>query len=195
MSPRGWMNQGTTLFLDNLATIGDHLLEEPTALPGWTGRHLVAHVHYNALALCRLASWAATGAENPMYASPEQRNDEIEQGGRLPAAQLREFVRGSAAQLADTLDALPPEAWRAQVVTAQGRTVPATEITWMRTREVFVHAVDLGAGATFSDMPDDVLAALLVDVVRKRAGAGECAPLVAWLTGRATSAPPLGRWL
>ena len=30
------------------------------------------------------------------------------------------------------------------MVTAQGRTVPASETPWMRAREVMVHAVDLG---------------------------------------------------
>jgi maleylpyruvate isomerase len=81
------------------------------------------------------------------------------------------------------------------VVTAQGRTVPATEIPWMRAREVCVHAVDLGAGITFGDLPADFTAALLADVVRKRAGAGEGPELAAWLTGRVPAAPKLAAWL
>ena len=47
------------------------------------------------------------------------------------------------------MDALPSEQWEAEVVTAQGRTVPASETPWMRAREVMVHAVDLGTGVTF----------------------------------------------
>ena len=61
----------------------------------------------------------------------------------------------------------------------------------MRAREVCVHAVDLGAGITFGDLPADFTAALLTDVVRKRAGAGEGPELAAWLTGRAPAAPKL----
>ena len=79
-------------------------------------------------------------------------------------------MRGSADDLAAALDGLPAGAWDATVVTAQGRTVPATEIPWMRAREVCVHAVDLGAGITFGDLPADFTAALLANVVRKRAG-------------------------
>ena len=97
--------------------------------------------------------------------------------------------------LAAALDDLPAEAWDAIVVTAQGRTVPATEIPWMRAREVCIHAVDLGAGVTFGDLPADFVAALLADVVRKRAGAGEGPELAAWLTGRAPAAPKLAAWL
>ena len=40
-----------------------------------------------------------------------------------------------------------PQHGAAEVVTAQGRTVPATEIPWLRAREVYVHVVDLGVHA------------------------------------------------
>jgi maleylpyruvate isomerase len=189
------MDDGTGLFLSTLASLGDHDLDRPTALPGWTGRHLVAHVHYNAQALRRLARWAATGVESRMYASPQQRNSEIENGATLPAAELRDLVQRSAGDLAAALDGLSAEAWNTTVLTAQGRSVPATEIPWMRAREVCIHAVDLGGGLTFGDLPADFVAALLADVVRKRAGAGEGAQLAAWLTGRAPDAPKLGAWL
>jgi maleylpyruvate isomerase len=64
--------------------------------------------------------------------------------------------------------------WAAPVRTAQGRTVPASETVWMRTREVWIHAVDLDNGAQFSDFPDVVLESLLADIVeawrRQRVG-------------------------
>ena len=40
--------------------------------PGWSRRHVVAHVGYNARALTRLVEWAKTGIETPMYASADQ---------------------------------------------------------------------------------------------------------------------------
>ena len=51
------MDDGTRLFLGALADLGDDDLDRPLALPGWTGRHVVAHVHYNARALGRLVRW------------------------------------------------------------------------------------------------------------------------------------------
>jgi maleylpyruvate isomerase len=195
MTTAEWMFAGSELFFTTLDGIDDDHLARPTALPGWTGKHVVAHVHFNALALCRLASWAATGVEQPMYDSREQRGREIEQGAIMAAPELRALVRASASTLADALAALSPNAWQREVVTAQGRTVRATEISWMRVREVYVHAVDLGGRATFEDVPRDVLAALLKEVVGKRCTAGEGPALAAWITGRSSEAPILGQWL
>jgi maleylpyruvate isomerase len=186
---------GTRLFLDELSRVGDDRFAEPTSLPGWTTAHLVAHVHFNAQALRRLVSWAATGVESPMYASPEQRATEIEEGALLAPAELRDLVADSALALAGDLAALSDQAWDAEVVTAQGRTIPAGQIPWLRAREVMVHAVDLGAGLTFADLPADFTAELLADVVRKRAAAGEGPALAAWLTGRTVTPPALGPWL
>lgn len=121
------------------------------------------------------------------------------------------------------MDDLTDGQWRAEVVTAQGRTVQAAELPWMRAREVCVHAVDLANGVSFADLPADFLTALCDDVVAKRAAApgpavslrapgaawelpgngeaalvtGELPTLAAYLTGREAipSAPTLGAWL
>jgi maleylpyruvate isomerase len=190
-----WLAFGTHTLLTALDKLTDDELDEPSALPGWSRRHVVAHVHGNAKALCRLVAWADTGIEQPMYASAEARAREIEEGARVPAPELRDLVAGSAARLADDLAQLPPDARMREVVTAQGRTIRAEEIRWLRVREVAVHAVDLEAGVGFDDLPADLLEALLVDVVRKRAHGGEGPVLGAWLTGRSPEPPSLGRWL
>lgn len=195
MTATDWMRQGTTLFLATLEDMSDDRLDRPCALPGWTGRHLVAHLHFNALGLRRLTAWAATGQEQRMYPSPEHRAAQIEEGATLPAAELRDLVQRSAADLDRDLAVLTDDQWTATVATAQARDIPATDIPWMRTREVFVHAVDLGAGVTFDDIPVDVATALAVDVVRQRGAAGGAAGLAGWLTGRLPDAPVLGPWL
>ncbi|WP_229874876.1 maleylpyruvate isomerase family mycothiol-dependent enzyme [Amycolatopsis deserti] len=195
MSTRDWMDEGTRLILSAIDQLDDAEFDAPTLLPGWTRRHLVAHLHYNAEALRRLVSWARTGVESRMYASTEQRNAEIETGARLPVAELRRLVRESADALAADLDALPEEAWSNQVVTAQGRTVPATEIVWMRTREVAVHAADLDRGVGFDDLPADLVEALIADTLKRRIAQGHGPALARWLTGRTGQAPELGPWL
>lgn len=195
MSGRDWMDHGTKLFLGAVAGLDEASFDAPTALPGWTRRHVVAHVHFNALALRRLVSWARTGVESLMYAGPEQRAQEIETGAALPARELRRLVEWSAEDLANDLDDLTPDQWRHEVVTAQGRTVPASEVVWMRTREVAVHAVDLGTGLDFADLPDDLNAALVADAAARRSKSGEAATLARWLTGRTPEAPVLGPWL
>lgn len=168
--------RGTAYFAQRLAELTDEQLHEPTALSGWSRAHLVAHVGYNAAALCRLLEWAATGIETPMYASPEQRGREIAEGATLSAAALRNLFDHTVARLDEKWRNLPVAAWEAQVRTAQGRTVPVSETAWMRTREVWIHAVDLGNGGRFGDFPDVVLESLLTDITgmwrRKDLGAG-----------------------
>lgn len=192
MTARAWVDESTALFLSHVDAAD---LDAPSALDGWTRGHLAAHVHFNACALMRLASWASTGVERRMYASAEQRAAEIEEGAGWDRALLRRRVHDSARQLAAALDAMPAAAWQARVVTAQGRTVAAAEIVWMRAREVMVHATDLRTGVTFADLPADFTAALLADVVRKRAAGGEGPALARWLTGRSAEPPALARWL
>jgi maleylpyruvate isomerase len=163
--------QGTAFFEQSLAELNEQELDADSALAGWSRKHLVAHVGYNAIALCRLLDWPATGVETPMYESPSQRNREIEAGGTLDGTTLRALIASSSARLDEKWRNLPVAAWSSQVRTAQGRIVPAQETVWMRTREVWIHAVDLDNGATFGDLPTAVLTSLTTDIVelwRKR---------------------------
>ncbi len=188
-----WTDHGTKVFLDTLISVSDQVLAGPTALPGWTGKHLVAHVAANADALGNLVRWAATGEEHPMYASSTQRNDDIKTGATRSAAALRTWAERSAHTLSEAWRRLTSVQWSAQVRTAQGRTVPATEIPWLRAREVLVHAVDLGAGVTFADLPEDFLLALVDDVVARRSSVpGPALDVVAEPGSSRWSVAPLG---
>ena len=167
-APLAWMRSCSSLFLSAVDPLPDDAFDAPTALPGWSRRHVLAHVTFNAEALRRLTAWAATGQRTPMYASPEQRSAEIAEGATWSPETLRRRLRESAAALGADLDALDASSWQREVVTAQGRTVPATEIPWMRTREVAVHAVDLNAGIGFERLPVEACEALVADVARWR---------------------------
>jgi maleylpyruvate isomerase len=199
---RRWMTQGTTVFLTAVESLDDAAYNSPTGLPGWTRRHLVAHVAANAEAIGNLVQWAATGDETPMYASPDERAAGIALGAERQPRDLTAWVGESAERLDAGMAALTDEQWATTVRTARGRSVPATETPWMRAREVWVHAVDLGTGLAFTDLPTDFLEALVADITSKR---GEVpavdAPLpqvAAWLAGRPHAipdAPALGSWL
>jgi maleylpyruvate isomerase len=197
-----WAVDGSTRFAQAVGelTPADH--GTASLLPGWTRRHVVAHVAANADALSNLVHWARTGVSTPMYASPEQRAADIERGVTMSPTALRDWLVASAAALVDAWDEIGDGQWDADVVTAQGRTVPASEIPWLRAREVWVHLVDLDFGAEFADLPVPFLLALREDVLKKRGMSLEAAaPLaeqVAWLTGRPhrlTGVPTLPAWL
>lgn len=168
-----WTGEGTALLLAAMDRLDDAALAGPSPLPGWSRAHVLAHLEGNADALRRLARWARTGEPSPMYASAQQRAADIEAGAARPAGELRERVRSSSSALAADLDALSATAWEAPVVTAQGRTVPARTIPWMRAREVCIHVVDLDAGVTFAELPRDFLVALVDEVSAHRSATGE----------------------
>jgi maleylpyruvate isomerase len=156
--------RGTAFFARKLNELTDAELDGGSLLPGWTRRHVVAHIGYNARAIARLVEWAATGVETPMYPSTEVRDHEINFGATLSPIALRNLFDHSAVHLSVEWRDLPDAAWSNEVKTIQGRTVPATETVWMRTREVWIHAVDLNNGASFADIPEPVLERLLRDI-------------------------------
>ncbi|MGJ9374202.1 maleylpyruvate isomerase family mycothiol-dependent enzyme [Nesterenkonia sp. CF4.4] len=158
------VRRGTAFWHRKVHELSDAELDGPTLLSGWTRRHLIAHVGYNARAIARLVLWANTGVETPMYASPEVRDQEIELGATMPARALRHLDDHAAVSLNVEWRDTPADLWSTIVRTAQGREVPLSETVWMRTREVWLHAVDLDNGARFSDIPESVLERLLGDI-------------------------------
>jgi maleylpyruvate isomerase len=156
---------GTTFLSSEVDRLSDDELDRASLLPNWTRSHLLAHVAYNAEALGRLLTWARTGVETPMYVSADHRQQEISKGATLNAPELRRMFEQNALKLDEAWTSMPSSAWSATVRTAQGRMVPASETLWMRTREVWVHAVDLDAGADFEHVPEVVLWSLFSDII------------------------------
>lgn len=185
-----WVAEGTALCATAIAELSEEEYAADSALPGWSRKHLVAHLAANAEAIGNLVRWARTGERTDMYASPGERAAGIARGARLSGAELTRWFTASAADLADAMDALSEPAWRTEVVTAQGRTVPADQTAYLRAREVLVHAVDLATGLTFADLPDDFLRELEADIRARRGPdavpelVGPPAEVVAYLAGR-----------
>jgi maleylpyruvate isomerase len=160
------MRRGQAYWARKLNELRDDEFDAPSLLPGWSRRHLVAHVGFNARAVARLVEWARTGVENPMYTSPTQRAEEIAFGATLPVEALRNLAAHAAVHLNVEWRDLPAKAWSNEVRTAQGRLVPVSETVWMRMREVWIHAVDLANGARVDDFPVEVVDELLEDLIR-----------------------------
>jgi maleylpyruvate isomerase len=197
-----WSVEGTRQFLGAAADLNDSSFSAASLLPGWTRAQVVAHVAANAVALRNLVHWAQSGEPTPMYSSPEQRAADINRGRTMRPEALDAWLTESAQALESAWNELREQDWLAEVVTAQGRSIPACEIPWLRAREVWVHLVDLDVGVSFADLPGDLLLALRADVLVKRGEVPDVvAPLadeVAWLTGRPhplTEAPALPAWL
>lgn len=169
------VRRGQAFWARKLNELRDEEFGAPSLVPGWSRRHVIAHVGFNARAVARLVEWARTGIESPMYESAEQRATEIDLGATLPTEALRNLAAHAAVHLNVEWRDLPADAWTHEVRTAQGRVIPASETVWLRTREVWIHAIDLDNGARFGDLPEALLDALLQDLTtvwdrRRRAG-------------------------
>lgn len=149
--------------------------DEPSLLPGWNRRALIAHVGLNGRAVRRLVEWAETGTETPMYSSNTQRDDEIDFAATLNVPAIIHLNEHSSVDLDVAWRDLPDAKWSQEVRTAQGRLVPVSETIWIRTREVWIHAVDINNGADVSDFPPLVIEKLLQDLInvwKRRKAAG-----------------------
>ncbi|HZX03655.1 MAG TPA: maleylpyruvate isomerase, partial [Kribbella sp.] len=78
--------------------------------------------------------------------------------------------------------------WQTRVLSSRGVPIPATQIPWMRSCEVLIHAVDLDTGVTFADLPDDFLTRLCEDIRTDRGNVppvtGPLPEQAAYLSGR-----------
>jgi maleylpyruvate isomerase len=169
----------------------------PSGLPGWTRAYVVAHVARNADALVNLLTWARTGVPTPMYASLDARAAQIEADSRRPDGELLDDLAAAGARFDSAAAAITGDAWLAPVQTANGKTIPAAAVPRLRTRETWVHAVDLGAAVTLADVPQPVTELLLDDAVDGFAARPDVPAIVLrptdstrnWVLGAAASDP------
>lgn len=148
--------RGQAFFARKLNELRDSELSAASLVPGWSRAHVVAHVGYHARAIARLIEGAATGVHIPMYESPGQAEQEISFGATLPAEALRNLVAHAAVHLNVEWRDLPEAAWDTPVLLDSDRLVPAAATVWIRAREVWTRAIDLGNGANAGDLPRTV---------------------------------------
>jgi maleylpyruvate isomerase len=151
----------TTRLLATATALSDTQAREPSLLPGWSRGHVLTHIARNADGLGNLLRWARTGTETPMYASAESRSADIEAGAGRPAADLATDVRESAAGFAAGAAEVPDDAWAVQVRASNGPPFPAIGVLDRRLSEVEIHHVDLAAGYSPGDWPQDFIAEAL----------------------------------
>jgi maleylpyruvate isomerase len=204
------VDRATERLIATAAGLDDAAVAAPSALPGWTRGHVLAHVARNADGLRNLLTWAHTGVVTPQY-QPGQRVADIDRDFDRPASVHLADLRSSAQAYAEAAGALTPEQWSI-ILDVPGQPQAAAFGVWRRLREVEVHHVDLAAGYGHDDWPDAFSHRLLHEVVN---GLDDTTPLVlrptdtghalevgtggpvvsgsacalaAWLTGRSTGA-------
>ncbi|MFE7565087.1 maleylpyruvate isomerase family mycothiol-dependent enzyme [Kitasatospora sp. NPDC057500] len=207
------VEEATRHLLRTVAELKPDAVAEPSALPGWSRGHVLAHLARNADSLVNLLDGARTGTDIPQYTSEEARDRGIEEGAPRPVDVQLADLGATGERFAAASARLPAEAWAAEVRHRSGAVFPASDIPWKRLAEVEYHHVDLDAGYTPAHWSAEFASAefrrlggklagadlpaveLLAEDTAERAVIGTGAPaltvegpvraLLAWLSGRA----------
>jgi maleylpyruvate isomerase len=179
--------------LEHLATLDDAAARGPSALPGWTGGHVVTHLARNADSHVGMLEAVLAGGVAAQYpGGAAQRTGDIERGARRPAGALVDDLRRAAAALEAVWDRLDDGQWATgRARTATFDDLPVSVLPMARWREVEIHRADLGDPTfTWQQWSDAFVATELPELVRllsQRAASlssEEGRRLVAVLTGR-----------
>ena len=164
----------TELLLASVASLDDGGVREPSALPGWTRGHVLAHLDGNAQGLGRLARWATDGIERPMYISSEVRNADVDLRAGRDARSHESALAQSARAIREDLGRLTPQRRDVDVVLGNGMALRAGALARHRLQEVCVHHADLGlSGYTWQDWPAAMATHMIRLVARDFADRGE----------------------
>jgi maleylpyruvate isomerase len=138
-------------------------LHRPSALPGWTVAHVVAHLARNADSHVRRFDGCVRDEVVDQYPGGyEGRAAEIEVSAQQPARALVTDLRASCAAFEAACDAMPDVAWARMTRDVGGRERPAFALVTRRWQEVEVHHVDLALDYGPDDWPDAFVADCLL---------------------------------
>lgn len=145
--------RGTAYFARKLGELSNAELDGPSRMPGWSRRHVVAHVSYQARHLARLVEAARTGRGAETLVEPYSQNEDVAFAATLPADALRHLFHHSEVHLNVEWRDLSAAGWRLSVVALDGDTVAIRDTPLMRARHIWKSAVDLRNGGSDHDLP------------------------------------------
>ena len=150
---RGLVTTATQRLLGDTIAVSDEDWNAQSRLPEWTRGHVATHLARQADGLARLAEWARSGVRQEMYASPEDRAAEIEDGAGRSGLELQIDLDTAAGRLSEAFEALDgADAWDTVVELRGGLQVPARLLPLARLLEVAIHHVDLDVGYEVTDI-------------------------------------------
>ena len=151
-APLAEVYDATTRYLQDLDTLTPEQLAGPSALPGWTRAHVVAHLALHARGTTRAMTGLLRGERLPVYDSQEARDADIETTAALAPADLRELSLDACDRWKDAAESVTdPDALMER--TPGQRPFSAYDGVFMRWREVEIHHADLASGYTPADWP------------------------------------------
>lgn len=140
--------------LEVVDALDETAFAEPSALPGWTRAHVVAHLALNAHSHVSLFAAAARGEQAEQYpGGGAARAAAIEEWSAHDPSALKARLRRSVYQLEGAWAGANADAWQGTGLSPSGVVVPVSDLPYLRWRETLVHTVDLDAGIGFDSWP------------------------------------------
>ena len=163
------IHEATRRLVRTVDSLPDGAFAEPSALPGWSRGHVVAHLALNGEGLAGVLHGLVAGDDVPMYASQERRNGDIDElAGQAPGA-VRERFLSACSLFQEAWEHMTGPAWDGSFRRTPGTdALPAREIPRMRHGEVEIHHADLWAGYSASHWPEAYLDATFNRLVADR---------------------------
>jgi maleylpyruvate isomerase len=140
--------------LAEVAALPPDVARRDSRLHGWTVAHVLTHLARNAdghAGILEGASHSEVVAQYP--GGPAQRLADIEAGADRDLEALHADLAAAIARLEAAYDATPPSVWETGTALLGAGARPLAELPFRRWREVEVHRVDLGTGATPASWP------------------------------------------
>jgi maleylpyruvate isomerase len=159
------IDTATARLLDTVRSMSDAEVPAPSALPGWSRGHVLAHLARNADGLVNLLTGATEGVERSAYASPDARKADIEAGSRRPVNEQLADIEAAHARFMTAVAAVPPSGWDFVLHWGAAGKTPAREVLDARLREVAIHHVDLDAGHTAAQWSPELAMRILRSVL------------------------------
>jgi len=177
-----------------IVDLTDDQVGKPSLLPDWTVGHVLTHIARNADAMSRRIEAALNLEIVEQYVGgAEGRVAEIDAGATRAAGAIVDSVTSSAERLDALFETIPDDRWATPVRTVGGVEHPLSMLPFRRWREVEIHVVDLGMGASPSDWPTGLVELALPRLTASLAERCDQRALMAWALGRGL-APELEPW-
>ncbi|MBI4940866.1 MAG: maleylpyruvate isomerase family mycothiol-dependent enzyme [Actinobacteria bacterium] len=156
---RAALAEQTLALAAEAATLTAADLAAPSALPGWSRGHVLAHVRLNAEAFVGVLGAAARGEVVSMYPGRAERDAAIEAAATDASDRQTAALLDSAERFTRAWAALPQQRYDVEFTSPAGWFQPAGVVGFFRWREVVLHRADLHPADAGHRSPVDVLAA------------------------------------
>jgi maleylpyruvate isomerase len=131
-------------------------------------RHIIAHIGYHARLLSEIVGWVRSNRDGHLPFGAEVDSEDVRQQVTLPARALRNLFVHSGVHLDVEWRDLSDAQWHMSVQDRSGQPIAIQETPGRRARAIWLHAMDLGAGGRYDDIPPELLGSLIRDVAERK---------------------------